>query len=228
VSSRAVIPPEEREAHMAKVRSRLEAGDDDARTRANELSKLLPAAQRERLVAQAMKARTAVQRVHWLRREADMVVAAAEDVSACKEGCSSCCHIGVSVTESEAVVIGRAIGRTPRHLPDDRAFTPAEFLGAEDGEARLQELRARIDADHFGVPCTFLKDGSCSIYEHRPLACRHLINLDVDDLLCRLVPGESIKVPYVNMQSQQMAYVVSMGAGARIADIRDWFGVAQN
>src|SRR3990167_2374390 len=33
-----------------------------------------------------------------------------------------------------------------------------------------------------GVPCSFLKEGRCSIYRHRPLACRLQINMDDDDI----------------------------------------------
>ena len=75
------------------------------------------------------------------------------------------------------------------------------------------------------MPCAFLVDDRCSIYEHRPLACRHLFNVDVDNLLCQLVPGVAIEVPYLGMQGEQVAYVSAMGANARLADIRDWFPV---
>jgi len=76
---------------------------------------------------------------------------------------------------------------------------------------------------YFGVPCTFLVESKCSIYEHRPLACRQQFNFDDDNLVCQLVPGEGIAVPYLNVQSEQVAYAVAMGMHANMADIRDWF-----
>lgn len=74
-----------------------------------------------------------------------------------------------------------------------------------------------------GTPCTFLAAGRCSIYEHRPISCRLQINVDVDDLLCRLVPGEAITVPYLDTRTEKVASLLILGANARIADIRDWF-----
>ena len=41
--------------------------------------------------------------------------------------------------------------------------------------------------------------------------------------MCQLVPGEGIAVPYLNVQSEQVAYAVAMGMHANMADIRDWF-----
>lgn len=71
-------------------------------------------------------------------------------------------------------------------------------------------------------PCTFLRDGVCSIYEHRPFACRTYVSLDADALLCELIPGESVPVPNLDMTSFQWAYVQICG-GAKMADIRQYF-----
>ena len=74
-----------------------------------------------------------------------------------------------------------------------------------------------------GVPCSFLKEGRCSIYASRPLACRLQLNMDDDDLLCQLIEGESIRVPYLNLTTHHVAAVVALGMGQPIADIREWF-----
>lgn len=73
------------------------------------------------------------------------------------------------------------------------------------------------------MTCTFLVDGSCSIYEHRPLACRNQINLDRDALMCELVEGSAPQVPYADMTPHKAAYIQLFGFGQRYADIREWF-----
>ena len=105
--------------------------------------------------------------------------------SACRRGCSHCCHIPVLMPEQEAELIGRKIGVKPRRL---EGITPPH------------EIRAGYDN-----PCPFLKDNACSIYEWRPLACRQLYNMDRDALLCELVGDEASKVPHLNMADYQMA-----------------------
>lgn len=47
--------------------------------------------------------------------------------------------------------------------------------------------------------------------------------MDDDDLLCQLVEGEGIRVPYLNLTAHHVAAVVALGMGQPIADIREWF-----
>lgn len=160
-------------------------------------------------------------KVFWLREATDLVGKAAAPHAACRRGCSDCCHIGVTVNKAEAEVIGREIGRRPAKPPRDRLLMEADVT-----EGRFDKQRKWQQDAYFGVPCTFLaKDGACSIYEHRPLICRMQINLDVDNLLCKLVPeGHGpVRVPYVNMTDAQSHYVMAFGTSAPMADIRDWF-----
>ena len=77
----------------------------------------------------------------------------------------------------------------------------------------------------FGVDCPFLVDEQCSIYSSRPLACRLQMNVDDDDLLCRLVDGEDVRAPYVNVTEHNLAALQAFGMKVPLADIRDWFGV---
>ena len=87
------------------------------------------------------------------------------DELACQRGCDYCCHLSITLSQSEANAIGERIGRCPAQLP------------------RNYRLR---DANAYGrhTPCTFLRDGACSIYEHRPLMCRQQVNADRDSLMC--------------------------------------------
>lgn len=127
---------------------------------------------------------------------------------ACSRGCSHCCHIQVLIAEDEADVIGKRIGRKPRKVPH----------------------RERIDTKAFSFgyhnPCTFLVDGECSIYEHRPLACRIHYSLDIDALLCELGPGESPPVPYLNPHFFMMPFLQMLGVPhvvPTLGDIREFF-----
>lgn len=123
--------------------------------------------------------------------------------SACRSGCSNCCWIGVGVLQTEAEAIGKFIGRKPR-----------DPVVPENGRGLAEAA--------FGKACTFLKDGACSIYEVRPLACRGLFSLDEDNLLCRLVSGAQVPVPYADNTQIMTHMVMAMGA-ERMADIREWF-----
>jgi len=141
------------------------------------------------------------QRIFWLRQMATRWAAAVEPHAACKPGCSACCHQTVMVTEAEAKLIARETGAAYRH--------PVQWRGVG------QEDRLAFEAK----PCTFLAaDGRCSIYEHRPMACRLLFNLDRDALLCQIVPGSPMHVPYANSGAIDMAYLeahIDMGAEFR-------------
>ncbi|MFL9933634.1 YkgJ family cysteine cluster protein [Paraburkholderia sp. RL18-103-BIB-C] len=104
--------------------------------------------------------------------------------AACRRGCSHCCHTSVLMPAQEAALIGKRIG-----------VKPAKVTGVTQ--------RGDIESGYHN-PCPFLKDGACSIYASRPLACRQQFNMDTDALLCELV-GAPSKVPYLNMFDYQTA-----------------------
>jgi Fe-S-cluster containining protein len=208
---------------MQAVRSRLAEGLGALEARAREFESRAPVQHRQRLMRQALGSNTASQRIHWLRRESDLVAAAAAGLSPCRAGCSHCCHMGTFVAEPEAVAISKAIGVSLSDVLAGRVTRASDVLQGGKAMEHAKAVREMVHDEFYGVPCTFLVDGSCSIYKHRPMACRYLVNLDVDALLCRLVPGETIEARYLNMQRQQAGYVAAMGMNARIADIRDWF-----
>lgn len=126
---------------------------------------------------------------------------------ACRRGCSHCCHIAVAITPEEAEAIGKRIGRAPRK---DVTLCRNPSEGFDFG---------------YDNPCTFLKDGECSIYEHRPLACRAHFSLDVDALLCELHPPESSPVPLLNPKNVNMllVYAINPTDEKSLADIREYF-----
>ena len=91
---------------------------------------------------------------------------------ACRSGCAHCCHQAVGVTPPEVFAIHE-------HLRATRA--PAELaavvrrIRAADDRTRGMTSAERLSPD---LPCPFLVDERCSIYEVRPLACRGTNSLD--------------------------------------------------
>jgi Fe-S-cluster containining protein len=82
----------------------------------------------------------------------------------CKSGCSACCHIQVTLTDSEADVLVRHLREKDVKL--DRSLVLHQFEHGRDNLAHVKmpyEKRA----------CPILgEDGNCRAYEARPLVCR--------------------------------------------------------
>lgn len=105
----------------------------------------------------------------------------------CKAGCGACCRQMVAISEVEA----RRIGRVVENFPEPRrGVVEARFAAArrqlEDAGLLPQLLRraqlsdaeyTALAAAYFGqqIPCPFLEDESCSIYEERPITCREYL-----------------------------------------------------
>lgn len=105
----------------------------------------------------------------------------------CGKGCSVCCHHLVMMGEAEALLLCETLARLPEPrrsavtrrfraglarleeaglLPEFiRVFRIQAPVGPEVG--RLQEAYWRLR-----IPCPFLEDGACGIYQERPLICR--------------------------------------------------------
>jgi len=137
-----------------------------------------------------------------------LVDAASADImpfTACRKGCSHCCNIAALISDVEAQRIGEAIGRKPVKTGAFPADVPA------------------LQKKYFGVPCTFLKGGRCSIYEVRPLACRLHFSMADDSFFCStaIAPQNSL-VPALNLQGVDRALFM-MTLGSMHADIRDFF-----
>ena len=104
------------------------------------------------------------------RRRRDCPVA--DRPPACRAGCAHCCHQTVGVTPPEVFAIydhlraTRTAGRTGRRRA---AHSRRRRQDARHGPAD------RLSPD---LPCPFLVDERCSIYEVRPLSCRGTNSLD--------------------------------------------------
>jgi len=141
-----------------------------------------------------------------LEQISDEIAAAIAPHAGCKAGCSACCHISVALSDHEARRIGERIGMTPATPPSGQ------------DEADLDRL-------YFRSPCPFVQDGRCSIYEHRPIACRLHFTLDVDAYFCQteLDPADSA-VPNVDLSEFWFAYAfLGIQLGSTVGDIRQFF-----
>jgi Fe-S-cluster containining protein len=89
----------------------------------------------------------------------DETMARTNRENSCKRGCNFCCHINVDITDPEAAAIHH-------HCKENKIKVDTKYL-----KERLQ-VRAKEVAFSKTAACVFLKNGECSIYAVRPLACR--------------------------------------------------------
>ena len=147
-------------------------------------------------------------RLKMLRALADKVNAAVSKEAACKRGCNACCKIQVEMSVWEAGLIGAELGLEVK--------TPPEL---NDSKARSLELLGRA--------CGFLKEGECSIYESRPLACRIHHSLNLDAAMCQPdVKPEDSMVPSLTLTGIKEVYAVCSGS-MRMHDLSDFFEEAR-
>lgn len=129
--------------------------------------------------------------------------------AACRSGCSSCCHVAVSLSRAEARLIAQKTGAKL----NEGAGASLDFADPQDVD--------RIA----GTPCPFLAEGRCSIYAHRPFVCRTLVNMDDSPVLCEIISGVNVPVPYANGVNQRGLFAAATLKEPH-ADIREWFGAA--
>jgi uncharacterized protein len=187
------------------VRQRIAVMEDGARQRGQRMAQALKAQAPllNALTQRAMEPRLGAQeRVKRLRALGSVWASCVAPVAACQRRCSHCCHIGVAVFASEAQVIGKELGRKP--------------ISLEAGHV------ADLSSYGYGRPCHFLRDGECSIYESRPLACRIQFSLDVDPMLCELIEGTTVPVPYADRRLLEVMTSVAFSTDT-LADLREWF-----
>ncbi|WP_431110171.1 YkgJ family cysteine cluster protein [Variovorax paradoxus] len=133
----------------------------------------------------------------------DVGVAVAPFV-ACRKGCSGCCKMNISLTSIEAERLAAASGRLMAH-PYRTIFH------REDKFA--------------GVPCPFLVDDECSVYEARPYACRAHYSFDVSSYWCQPERAYEGEMAQLELGGAKKAYVdIALRTSIRgFADIRDFF-----
>lgn len=104
----------------------------------------------------------------------------------CKNGCSACCHLEVEVTNYEAEILTQLI-RDGHLIDQDRL--------KKQSERSLQDPKWKQGIKDKENKCVFLNnEGSCSIYDFRPVMCRrHAVTSPA--INCETI-GSSITVRY--------------------------------
>jgi Fe-S-cluster containining protein len=116
----------------------------------------------------------AATRRHHTRYEQRMAARDAAAPIACRSGCAFCCYLRVSVRPHEALTLAAAL----REQPADEQQRLRAGL-----ERNAQRIRAMSATEHLAaqLPCAFLgEDRRCSVYAHRPSACRRYHSTSVD------------------------------------------------
>lgn len=135
----------------------------------------------------------------------DMVAPIMSAISCCSKGCGHCCKMAVTITSGEAQRIGARIGVVPKN-------PPPEFD------------QARVIEKYMGTVCPFLKNNVCSIYEHRPEACRTHFNISAYPIICDVINHPGHDIPSLDVQELWLAEsAVAALSGEYPADIRDFF-----
>ncbi len=105
----------------------------------------------------------------------------------CEKGCAACCYQAIPLAEIEAYNIAQVVENLPepRRVNIEKRFDDASrhfheigwFQKLDECALLPKEERQKIVMEYFyeNVPCPFLEEGACSIYENRPLACREYL-----------------------------------------------------
>lgn len=120
----------------------------------------------------------------------------------CEKGCSHCCRIDVHVSSVEAQYIEKNLGLVPR-------------AGHSVSSGHSAAKRS----------CPFLSSGStCSIYQHRPFACRTFHTVD-DPAFCEDLGAFHVTYSRKNngMLNKLFLMINYINGNRPVRDIRDFF-----
>jgi Fe-S-cluster containining protein len=95
---------------------------------------------------------------------------------ACKAGCSSCCSLRVEIFDFEAIAIAQHVESA---LDESTRARIVERLNSASEAAK-----GLLSSEHF-VPCAFLEDHKCTIYDMRPAMCRKYHSVSLQSCLDR-------------------------------------------
>jgi Fe-S-cluster containining protein len=116
----------------------------------------------------------------------------------CSKGCSFCCYLFTEISDDEATLLtaySKEIG-----FEIDYDYLEKQSVETEED---FQKLRYRTRR------CVFLdKEGGCSVYQHRPMACRKLLSV-----------SDSSKCDTQKRNGEQIAKLASVEAEAITAAV---------
>ncbi|HTJ79470.1 MAG TPA: YkgJ family cysteine cluster protein [Rariglobus sp.] len=117
--------------------------------------------------------------------------AEAKAAVACRAGCDACCHVPVGVQAHEVLIAAQHVQThfSPVDL-DELIARASAHREAFSGRSSLERLMLR-------TPCALLREGSCSIYEGRPEACRSHHSHSVEACRENLASGREDRDVYI-------------------------------
>lgn len=129
----------------------------------------------------------------------------------CKLGCAACCRMLVPLSAPEAFALREYVEQLPtdrRTLLQQRISTTKDRLTREAVWDRLNDVAEAsrpmpdeeldpINRAYYAlrIPCPYLEDEMCSIYEARPAACRELLVTTPAELCQDLVQNPVTPLP---------------------------------
>lgn len=96
---------------------------------------------------------------------------------ACAKGCQWCCHQAVFANSYEIHFLSDYIGKN---------FSTDEITELTRRIHKKHEITSKLDDKevlNFKAPCPLLKDGACSAYSARPVACRIYLSTNLPSCL---------------------------------------------
>ena len=130
---------------------------------------------------------------------------------ACGPGCPFCCHVRLTTSPPEILLIADHLRRT---WPEDRLAALKKKLANLDRVTRGKDAEAR---EAMRLPCPMLVDNSCGIHAVRPISCRAVASVDVAACRRAYTSRMAEPVPQVTMQLNA-ANGVGYGLHAGLAD----------
>lgn len=96
---------------------------------------------------------------------------------ACTKGCQWCCHQPVYANSYEVHFLSDYIENN--FLPDEKNAIATRVREKQESVSKLTDK----EVQSFKAPCPLLRDGACSVYSARPVACRIYLSTDLPSCL---------------------------------------------
>lgn len=130
---------------------------------------------------------------------------------ACGPGCPYCCHIRVTASAPEVLLVLSHIAQT---------WDEATTLALRRKVKNIDGLTRGLNDDErakLRLPCPLLKDGSCAVHAVRPLSCRGLASVNLSACKTAYASHMAEGVPLYEPQ-YQAANAVGYGLYAGLVD----------
>lgn len=130
---------------------------------------------------------------------------------ACGPGCPYCCHIRLTASPPEMLLVLTHILET---------WDAPALSALRQKVKNIDGLTRGLDDDaraRLRLPCPLLKDGSCAVHAVRPLSCRAFASVDVAACKAAYASRMASGVPTYDPQ-YQVANAVGYGLYAGLAD----------